>query len=83
MMVCDGPGILADKNSRRRDIVRTRTAQYLRHAEELHQKHLSPKTPSLAKASAFSGGTPWDVLYQTLQWLRCQAYPVCQVPRPL
>ena len=39
----------ADKNRKRRDVVRTRTAQYLQHAEELHQKYLSPRTPTLAK----------------------------------
>lgn len=45
----DSGFIIADNNRKRRDIVRTRTAQYLQHAEELHLKYLGPKTPTLAK----------------------------------
>ena len=34
--------LLADQSKQRREVVRRKTAEYLKHAEELYQKHLAP-----------------------------------------
>ncbi len=39
---CFPPTPSADQSKQRREVVRRKTAEYLKHAEELYQKHLAP-----------------------------------------